>query len=90
MDNVFKFFKQWDKVIHMLASAVIMLFFTALSSLILNDWTAILVGSVICIFCGAAKEIYDSENGGTCSWNDFYADLIGWGLALIPLIILSI
>ena len=90
MSRIVSFLRQWDKVAHIAVSMAIMLFCTGICSLIMNNWIAIGIGSIVCLLCGALKEAYDADHGGTCSWNDFYADLIGFGLAVIPLILISI
>lgn len=90
MDKITEFFKQWDKSAHAFVSMTIMLVFTAIGSIFLNSWVATGLGTIICLLCGVGKEFLDSKVGKVCSIKDFYADLIGWGIAAISLIVFNI
>ena len=90
MDKIINFFKQWDKLAHTAISCVIMLFFTALSTLWFNYWIAILIGTGITTLCIFGKVFADKHGDGTPSWNDVIAGGIGWALAFIPILIIGI
>lgn len=89
MDKIIDFFKQWDKLAHCAASCVIMLLFSALSTLWFNYWIALLVGTGVTAVCAFGKELYDKLGNGVASWDDIIADGIGWALALIPMLIIG-
>lgn len=90
MDKIIEFFKQWDKLAHILVSMVTMLVFTALISLSVDNWTAIGFSSIICAIAALVKEAYDAHGGGVCSRWDLLADGIGWLIATLSLVIVSI
>lgn len=80
MDNIFT--KYCDKLAHvgLCAYAVLAL------SLFLQVFLAMWIVVVLCI----AKELVDKYLlGGRADWKDLVADVIGIGLALVPLFVLS-
>lgn len=90
MDKIIDFFKQWDKLAHASFACVIMLFATALGSIWLNYWVSLVLGTGITALCAFGKELYDKLGNGTPNWKDIIACAIGWGFALIPLIVIGI
>ena len=89
MEKIINFFKQWDKLAHMAACLIIMLVFTAISSMWFSGWVSLLVGTGITILCAFGKECLDSfEEDNVFSWNDIIADAAGYGIALLSLLIL--
>lgn len=89
MDKIINFFKQWDKLVHCAVSCVVMLFFTALSTLWFNYWIALLIGTGVTAVCAFAKELADKLGDGVASWDDILADSVGWALAVLPLLIIG-
>lgn len=84
--------KNSDKILHVFVSMVVMLFITALFSLITTFGYAALIGAAVTMTCGIGKEIYDKHNssGHSAEWGDILADFIGVVLTLIPLLLIQL
>lgn len=91
MDKLKEFLSEWDKVMHILVSAVCFMFFTALGvATVKNFWIGILIGVSSAALIGFAKETVDADKNGYFNWKDIIADASGIIVMLIPLIIIGI
>lgn len=93
MEKIIEFLvKNIDKVLHAFVSMVVMLFVTALLSLLLNFWLSSALGAVLTMSVGIGKEIYDEEHREyhSAEWGDLLADFIGIILGFIPLLIIQL
>ena len=72
----------WDKIMHIIASAVIVI----MVWLLVRDLT---ISSFISLMIGAAKEVHDYRGGGVASWWDIIFDIIGIILGITVVILLG-
>ena len=89
MDKIIEFLKSWDKIMHVLCSCLVMLVSTALANIWCIYWVALVIGTVVTALCAFGKEGYDKIAGKVASWKDIIADAVGYGCALIPLLIIG-
>lgn len=86
------FLSHIDKILHVFVSMVVMLFVTALLSLVLGFWLSSALGAIITISVGLGKEVYDEAHPEehNAEWKDILADFIGVILGFLPLLLMQL